>query len=181
MTFLENCFDSIEESNTRYKVLRSLAILLEITANLYAGRRNCEFTKRGNATGSASRTHRQRPRGASHTVKAGFAYTRKGISAGKNDAVEARACVGAPSRQPAVQQILSNFEMTSILALCLRKVSRYHSIPSTCRGTGCQCDQVFTRLHPTYLGVCEGQLEFLFGFRVEKLFVCSNCAPAGGT
>ena len=34
---------TINCSNTRYEVLCSIALLLEITANLYAGRRNCEY------------------------------------------------------------------------------------------------------------------------------------------
>jgi hypothetical protein len=86
-------------SNTRYEVLCSLAILLEITANLYVHRRGTRYSKRGQArrqqgrAQAARQSARRKKRGSIGCVytKGRRKYAGKGRCRFKKEAVEAVA------------------------------------------------------------------------------------------
>ena len=105
--------DAINCSNTRFKVLCSNAILLEITANLYAGRRNCEYESGANATGSASQ-------GGKPHSKSRFCIPTQGGQRGEKDAVEA---VGVRSRQPPFTRCESKTPEKSAFKTCKQLLS----------------------------------------------------------
>ena len=88
-------------------MLCPLAILLEITANLYTQDVEIANTNKGQMPQATYAVHTGNGAGgASHTAKAGFAYIRKGISVEKRTPSKqggAAEAVGVRSRQTTVQ------------------------------------------------------------------------------